>query len=251
MNKGKLHKAERGEDNNISCAFKVKNCPIIFEELSMEEDALPDIAEAVVGPTVLPTLGVGNTDVARASVNSLMQSKEWYEAVKGVIVCADFSEPIKAATVIQAEQLLCHLHNRVKKFLASRLLQERYKNNFCFRCARIYFPRVAAISCWGGHATDDLTVHHTTDSLFGNDFFDFVVMDPDSSIEGCYFCDIRKGFFIYSGKASPTLCVERVKSHGEAAKNSTKGFYEKYPHQSSLNLTLTHIVFFYHLTACI
>ena len=162
----------------------MKNCLIIFEELSIEEDALPDIAEAVVGPTVLPTLGVGNTDVSRVSVNYMMQSKEWYEAAKCEDVGADFSEPIKTATVVQAEQLLCHLHNRVKTFLASRLPQERYKPNFCFRCARIYFPRVAAISCWGGHATDDLTVIHTTDSLLGNDFFNFVVMDPDSSVEG-------------------------------------------------------------------
>ena len=75
-NKGKLHKAERGEDNNISRAFKVKNCPIIFGEPSMEEDALPHIAEAFVDQTVLPTIGVGNIDVVRASVNSLVQSKE-------------------------------------------------------------------------------------------------------------------------------------------------------------------------------
>ena len=56
----------------------------------MEENTLPDIAEAFVGPTVLPTLGVGNIDVARASVNYLVQLKELKEAVKGEIFSADF-----------------------------------------------------------------------------------------------------------------------------------------------------------------
>jgi len=144
------------------------------------------------------------------------------------------------------------LDDRVKTLLASRLPQERYRTNFCFRWARINFPQVAAISCWGGHATDDLTAIRTTDSLFGTNFSNFVVMDPDSSVEGCYlFRDNRRGCFVRSGKASPTLCVERVKSHGEAAKISTKGFYGKYPHQSSLNITGTRIGFFHHLTACI
>ena len=181
-----------------------------------------------------------------------MQSEEWKVAVKGEIVGADFSEPIKAATVVQAEQLLCHLDDRVKSLLASRLPKERYRTNFCFRWARINFPRVAAISCWGGHVTNDLTAIRTTDSLFGNNFSNFVVLDPDSSAEGCYlFRDIQRGCFVCSGKASPTLCADRVKSHSEVAKKSTKGFYGKYPHQSSINLTGTRIGFFHHLTACI
>jgi len=218
-NKGKLNEAECGEDNNISRSFKVKNLPIILVEPSMEEETLPVIAEAFVGPTVLPTLGVGTIDVARSSVKSLVQSEEWKVAVKGEIVGADFSEPIKAATVVQAEQLLCHLDDRVKSLLASRLPKERYRNNFCFRWARINFPRVAAISCWGGHVTNDLTAIRTTDSLFGNNFSNFVVLDPDSSAEGCYlFRDIQRGCFVRSGKASPTLCADRVKSHSEVAK---------------------------------
>ena len=113
--------------------------------------------------------------------------------------------------MIQAEQLLCHLDDRVKTLLASRLPQKRYRTNFCFRWARIHFPRVTAISCWGGHATDDLTAIRTTDSLFGNDSSNFVVMDPDSSVERCcLFCNIRRVYFVRSDKASPTLCVERV-----------------------------------------
>jgi len=185
----------------------------------MEEETLPVIAEAFVGPTVLPTLGVGTIDVARSSVKSLVQSEEWKVAVKGEIIGADFSEPIKAATVVQAEQLLCHLD----------------RNNFCFRWARINFPRVVAISCWGGHVTNDLTAICTTDSLFGNNFSNFVVLDPDSSAEGCYlFRDIQRGCFVRSGKASPTLCVERVKSHSEVAKKAPKDSMENIPTSPAL-----------------
>ena len=251
-NKGKIQEAELGEDNNISRSFKVKNRPIIMEEPSLEEVALPVIAQAVVGPTVLPTLAVGSIDVVRSSVKSLVKSKEWNEAVRGEIVGAVFSDQMRDGTITQAEQLLSHLDERIKTLLASRLPQQKYRDNFCFRWAKINFPRVAVMSCWGGHATDDLTAIRTTDSLFSNNFSHFVVLDPESYVEGCYlFRDNRRGCFVRSGKASPTLCIDRVKAHREAAKESTKGFYGKYPSKFSINITGTRIGFFHQLTACI
>ena len=94
--------------------------------------------------------------------------------------------------MVQAEQLVCHLDGRVKTLLASRLPQERYRTNFCFGWARINFSLVTAISCWCGQATDDLTNISTTDSLFGDDFSNFIVMDSDISVQGCYFLVIFK-----------------------------------------------------------
>jgi len=108
------------------------------------------------------------------------------------------------------------------------------------------------MSCWGGDATDDLTVIRIMDCLFGNNFSNFVVLEPGSLVEGCYlFCDIRRGYFVRSGKALSTFCVDRVKAHDEAAKESTKVFYGKYPNKTSPNITGTRIGFFHHLTACI
>ena len=119
-----------------------------------------------------------------------------------------------ADTINQAEQLLLHLDERIKTLLASRLPREIYRTNFGYRWARINFPRVAAMSCWGGHATDDLTAIRIMDCLFGNNFSNFVVLEPGSLVEGCYlFRDIRRGSFVRSGKASPTFCIDRVKAH--------------------------------------
>jgi len=120
-NKGKLNEAQRGKDNNISRAFKVKDRPIVLVQPSTELAAVPDGDVVVVGPTVLPTLGVVNIDIEQASIEYFIHSKERNEAVKGEIVGADFTELMKADTIIQAEQLLLHLDKRTKTLLASRL----------------------------------------------------------------------------------------------------------------------------------